>query len=73
MCLNDQMLASWARKGARNNFSGAVIAKAVTQASVDAYASCVEKSFVQKMHARPNVEDYLKNFNDVSAGCGSPH
>jgi hypothetical protein len=73
MCLNDQMLASWARKGVRANFSAAVIAKAVTQASVDAYASCVEKSFVQKMHARPNVEDYLKNFNDASAGCGSPH
>ena len=72
-CLNDQMLASWARKAVRDNFSAAVISKAVTQASVDTYADCVAKAFVTKMHARPNVEDYLKNFNDASAGCGSPH
>ena len=72
-CLNDQMLASWARKAVRDNFSAAVISKAVTQANVDTYADCVAKAFVTKMHARPNVEDYLKNFNDASAGCGSPH
>lgn len=72
-CLNDQMLASWARKSVRDNFSGAVISKAVTQAKVDVYADCVAKAFITKMHARPNVEDYLKNFNDASAGCGSPH
>ena len=72
-CLNDQMLASWARKGVRDNFSGAVISKAVTQAKVDVYADCVAKAFITKMHARPNVEDYLKNFNDASVGCGSPH
>jgi hypothetical protein len=72
-CLNDQMLASWARKSVRDNFRGAVISKAVTQAKVDIYADCVAKAFITKMHARPNVEDYLKNFNDASAGCGSPH
>jgi hypothetical protein len=72
-CLNDQMLASWAHRGVRNNFSGAVISKAITQAKVDVYADCVEKAFVKKMHARPNVEDYQKNFNDASVGCGSPH
>jgi hypothetical protein len=72
ICLNDQMLASWAGQGVRQNFSAAVIAKAVTQAKVDAYAACVEKTFVQKMHARPNVEDYQKNFSDASVACGSP-
>jgi len=73
ICLNDEMLASWARQQVRYNFSAAVIAKAVTQAKVDAYADCVAKGYVAKMHARPNVEDYQKNFNEVSVACGSPH
>jgi hypothetical protein len=64
---------SWARRSVRDNFSGAVISKAVTQAKVDVYTGCVEKAFVAKMHARPNVEDYQKNFNEASLGCGSPH
>jgi hypothetical protein len=72
-CLNDQMLASWARQRARENFSAAVIAKAVTQAKVDVYADCVAKAFAPKMHARPNVEDYQRNFNDALVACGSPH
>jgi hypothetical protein len=72
MCLNDQMLTSWAHQRVRDNFSGAVTSKAITQAKVDVYANCVAKSFVQKMHARPNVEDYQKNFNDASVACGSP-
>jgi hypothetical protein len=72
-CLNDQMLASWARQSVRTSFSAAVISKAVTQASVDAYADCVAKAFVPKMHAQPNVEDYLKNLNAANVGCGSPH
>ena len=72
MCLNDALLTSWAHQRVRDNFSGAVISKAVTQAKVDVYASCVEKAFVQKMHARPNVEDYDKNFNNASVACGSP-
>jgi len=71
-CLNDQMLASWARQRVRDNFSAAVISKALTQAKVDVYADCVAKTFVPKMHARPNVEDYQKNFNDASVACGSP-
>jgi len=71
-CLKNEMLASWARKQARDNFSGAVIAKAVTQAKVDVYADCVAKAYVARMHARPNVEDYQKNFNEVSVACGSP-
>lgn len=71
-CLNDQMLASWARQSVRDNFRGAVISKALTQPKVDVYADCVAKAFVPKMHARPNVEDYLKNFNDASVACGSP-
>jgi len=72
-CLNDQMLASWARQNVEHQFSEVVISKLRTQASVDTYADCVAKAFVPKMHARPNVEDYLKNFNDASVGCGSPH
>jgi hypothetical protein len=72
-CLNDQMLASWARRRVRDNYSAAVIAKALTQPRVDAYADCVAKAFVPKMHARPNVEDYQKNFNEATAACGSPH
>ncbi len=72
-CLNDQMLASWARQQVRDSFSGAVISKAITQPKVDVYADCVAKAFVPKMHARPNVEDYQKNFNEVSVACGSPH
>jgi hypothetical protein len=72
-CLNDQMLASWARQRVRDNFSAAVISKALTQPKVDVYADCVAKAFVPKMHARPNVEDYQKNFNDASVACGSPH
>ena len=71
-CLNDEMLTSWARQRVRDNFSGAVISKALTQPKVDVYADCVAKSFVPKMHARPNVEDYQKNFNDASVACGSP-
>lgn len=72
-CLNDEMLAAWARQSVRSSFSHAVISKALTQSSVDAYAECVAKGFVPKMHARPNVEDYLKNFNEASVACGSPH
>jgi hypothetical protein len=72
-CLNDQMLASWARRSVRDNFSAAVISKALTQPSVDAYADCVAKAFVPKMHARPNVDDYQKNFNEAAVACGSPH
>ena len=59
--------------GATQQFSAVVISKLRTQASVDVYADCVAKAFVPKMHARPNVEEYLKNFNDASVGCGSPH
>lgn len=72
-CLNDQMLTSWARERVRTSFSAAVISKALTQPAVDAYAECVAKGFVPKMHARPNVEDYLKNLNEASVSCGSPH
>lgn len=72
-CLNDQMLASWARQRVRDDFRAAVISKALTQPKVDVYADCVAKAFVPKMHARPNVEDYQKNFNDASVACGSPH
>lgn len=72
-CLNDRMLASWARQTVRQSFSAAVISKALTQPTVDVYAECVAKAFVPRMHARPNVEDYLKNFNDASVACGSPH
>jgi hypothetical protein len=72
-CLNDEMLGSWARQSVRQQFSAAVIAKALTQPKVDVYADCVAKAFVPKMHAKPNVEDYLKNFNEASVGCGSPH
>jgi len=72
-CLNDQLLASWARQRVRGNVSAAVISKALTQPKVDAYADCVAKAFVPKMHARPNVEDYQKNFNEASVACGSPH
>lgn len=72
-CLSDQMLAAWAHQHVRDNFSAAVIAKALTQPSVDTYAECVAKAFVPKMHARPNVEDYQKNFNEASVACGSPH
>jgi hypothetical protein len=71
-CLNDQMLASWARQQVRYNFSAAVTAKAVTQGKVDVYADCVAKGYVAKMHARPNVEDFQKNFTEVSVACGSP-
>lgn len=71
-CLRDPMLASWAREGARAQFTAAVIAKAVTQASVDTYADCVGKAFVPKMHARPNVDAYQRNFNDAMLECGSP-
>jgi hypothetical protein len=72
-CLNDQMLTSWARERVRGNSSAAVISRVVTQSSVDARGECVAKAFVPKMHARPNVDDYLKNFNEAIAGCGSPH
>jgi hypothetical protein len=71
-CLNDQMLASWARQHVRTDFSAAVMSKALTQAKVDTYADCVAKAFVPKMHARPNVEDYQKNVNEASVACGSP-
>ena len=71
-CLNDQLLASWARQSVRTSFSAAVISKALTQSKVDVYADCVAKAFVPKMHARPNVEDYLKNYNEATVGCGSP-
>ena len=71
-CLRDPMLASWAHDGARAQFSAAVLSKALTQASVDAYADCVGKAFVPKMHARPNVDAYQRNFNDAMAECGSP-
>jgi hypothetical protein len=71
-CLRDPMLSSWAREGARAQFSAAVLSKAVTQASVDAYGDCVGKAFVPKMHARPNVDEYQRNFNDAMAECGSP-
>ena len=72
-CLNDQLLMSWARQSVRTSFSAAVISRALTQAKVDVFADCVSKAFVPKMRARPNVEDYLKNFNEASVGCGSPH
>jgi len=72
-CLDDQLLASWARQRVRQQFSAVVISKLKTQASVDAYADCVAKAFVPKMHAKPNVEDNLRNYNDATAGCGSPH
>ena len=71
-CLKDPMLASWAREGARAQFSAAVLSKALTQASVDAWADCVGKAFVPKMHARPNVDEYQRNFNDAMGECGSP-
>jgi hypothetical protein len=50
-----------------------VLSKAVTQSSVDAYGDCVAKAFVPKMHARPNVDEYRRNFNDALGACGSPH
>ncbi len=71
-CLDDEMLAAWARQSVRTTFSAAVLSKAVTQASVDVYADCVAKAFVPKMHAKPNVEDYLRNLNAAMEGCGAP-
>jgi hypothetical protein len=72
-CLNDSLLTTWARQQVRQSFSAAVISKALTQSKVDVYADCVAKTFVPKMHAKPNVEDYLRNYNDASVTCGSPH
>jgi hypothetical protein len=72
-CLNDKLLFSWAREAVRYNFSAAVLSKAVTQAKVDAHADCVAKNFVPEMHAKPNVDDYMRNFNDAMVGCGKPY
>ena len=72
-CLNDQLLTSWARLQVRQQFRAVVISKLRTQAAVDTYADCVAKAFAPKMHAKPNVEDYLRNFNESTAECGSPH
>jgi uncharacterized protein YodC (DUF2158 family) len=72
-CLNDQMLTAWAREHVRHGFSAAVLSHTLTQNGVDTYADCVAKAFVPMMHARPNVDDYPRNLNDASAGCGQPH
>ena len=72
-CLNDSLLTAWARQQVRQSFSAAVISKALTQSKVDVYADCVAKTFVPKMHAKPNVEDYLRNYNTALETCGSPH
>jgi hypothetical protein len=72
-CLNDQLLTSWARENVRHGFSAAVMSHTLTQTGVDTYADCVAKAFVPIMHARPNVDEYQRNFNDASAGCGTPH
>lgn len=71
-CLNDQILATWARERARHDFSAAVLSHAVTQAAVDSYADCVAKGFVPKMHARPNVDDLQRNYNEAPEGCSPP-
>jgi hypothetical protein len=72
-CLDDQMLASWARQQMVHQFSAAVISKLLTQAKVDVYADCVAKAFPAKMHAKPNVEDYQRNLNAATTECGGPH
>ena len=72
-CLSDPLLASWAREHVRYDFSAAVLSKTVAQAAVDTFADCVAKGFVPAMHARPNVDDYQRNYTEASRGCDPPH
>lgn len=71
-CLDDQRLMAWARKTVSAEFSHAVIAKAITQTKVDAYADCVAKAFPAKFRANPYLDKYLAAMNDARVSCGNP-
>jgi hypothetical protein len=71
-CLDDQRLMAWARKTVSAEFAHAVIAKAITQTKVDAYADCVAKAFPAKFRANPYLDKYLAAMNEARVSCGNP-
>ena len=72
-CLNDSLLASWARQQVEGNMSQLLMTKMTTQAKVDARAACVSKAFVKHMHADPYLHQYQANFNAAGLDCGNPN
>jgi hypothetical protein len=72
-CLDDNLLASWARKQVEGNMSQLLMTKMTTQAKVDARAACVSKAFVKHMHADPWLHHVQANFNAAGLDCGNPN
>lgn len=72
-CLDDNLLASWARKQVEGNMSQLLMTKMTTQAKVDARAACVSKAFVKHMHADPWLHQVQANFNAAGMDCGNPN
>ena len=72
-CLNDNLLASWARKQVEGNMSQLLMTKMTTQAKVDARAACVSKAFVKHMHSDPYLHQVQPNFNAAGLDCGNPN
>jgi hypothetical protein len=72
-CLNDELLASWARHQVEGNMSQLLMEKMTTQAKVDARAACVSKAFVKHMRADPWLHQYQANFNAAGLDCGNPN
>jgi hypothetical protein len=72
-CLDDNLLASWARHQVEGNMSQLLMTKMTTQARVDARAACVSKAFVKHMHADPWLHHVQANFNTAGLDCGNPN
>lgn len=72
-CMNDNLLAAWARKQVEGNMSQLLMTRMTTQAKVDARAACVSKAFVKHMHADPYLHQVQPNFNAAGLDCGNPN